>query len=67
MSDHLLITIGNKIEGLRIEHNISREKLEENCGLKHQSIKKIERNPANTFNVSNKYFFLNIPILTFTE
>lgn len=52
MPDHLLATIGNKIEELRIEHNISREKLEENCGLKHQSIKKIERNPANTFNVS---------------
>lgn len=52
MSDQLLKTIGNKIEGLRMKHKISREKLQEACNLKEQSIKKIERNPSKTFDVS---------------
>ena len=52
MSDQLLKTIGGKIEGLRMEHKISRETLQGACGLKEQSIKKIERNPSKTFDVS---------------
>ena len=56
MKDQLLITIGNRIEELRLEHRISREKLEEECGLNNQSIKKIERierekNPLRSFDV----------------
>ena len=52
MKDYLLKTIGEVIENLRIERNVSRAKLEEACGLPNQSIKRIERNPSMTFDVS---------------
>lgn len=51
MSDQLLKLIGNRIESLRIEKKVSREKLESDCNLPDQSIKKIERNPSKTFDV----------------
>ena len=52
MQDQLLKTIGSRIESLRIECNVSRAKLEEACDLPSQSIKRIERNPSMTFDVS---------------